>query len=102
MDKVQELTALGLPVAVCVDSGSTDSGPEKLALGTMTCPEEAYVRELTKVIKPVVEYNARLLVSSAGGDGSNDHLDLFVKLVQKIAVSLKWLVQSSPLKAQIY
>ncbi|KAJ9609639.1 hypothetical protein H2200_005967 [Cladophialophora chaetospira] len=88
-DKIEELTALGLPVAVCVDSGSTDSGPEKLALGTMTCPQESYVRELTKLVKVVINHSARLLVSSCGGDGSNDHLDLFVELVKDIALSLK-------------
>ncbi len=89
-DKVAELVGEGLPVAVIVDSGSTDSGPEKLALGTMTCPEESYVRELTKLLKVVIQYNVPLLISSVGGDGSNAHLDLFVQMVRDIAFSLKW------------
>lgn len=29
-------------MAIIIDSGSTDGGPQKLGLGKMTCPEEAY------------------------------------------------------------
>ena len=37
----------GAPTALILDSGSTDSGPEKLALGCMTVPRDNYVRDLT-------------------------------------------------------
>ncbi|KAL7904477.1 hypothetical protein GGI35DRAFT_199887 [Trichoderma velutinum] len=88
--KLDELVggASPLNVAVIMDSGSTDSGPSKLALGTMTCPEESYRRDLTKLVRATINYKVPVLISSVGGDGSNEHVDLFVKMVQEIAESL--------------
>jgi hypothetical protein len=96
--KLEELSANrpALPMAMIVDSGSTDSGPEKLALGTMTCPEDSYVRDLTKLVRSSITYNVPVLVSSVGGDGSNAHLAVFVQMVKDIAVSLQWLVAAEP------
>lgn len=74
-----------LPHAIVVDAGSTDSGPQKLALGEMTCPESAYYKELSILIPAAKSANIPLIVSSAGGDGTNQHVDLFVKLVEQIA-----------------
>jgi hypothetical protein len=92
--KLDELVGGASPfnVAVIMDSGSTDSGPSKLALGTMTCPEESYRRDLTKLVRASIDYKVPVLISSVGGDGSNEHVDLFVKLVHEIAASLNWSV----------
>lgn len=38
------------PHGIVVDAGSTDSGPQKLALGEMTCPESAYYKELSILV----------------------------------------------------
>ncbi|RVX67750.1 hypothetical protein B0A52_07873 [Exophiala mesophila] len=38
------------PTAIILDAGSTDSGPTKLALGTTTCPYDAYERDFRKLI----------------------------------------------------
>jgi hypothetical protein len=92
MDKLQEFRDRKpeLPLAVILDSGSTDSGPEKLALGTMTCPDASYHRELAKLVRAVIKYDVKLLVSSVGGDGSNAHLDRFVGIIKDIAATVKW------------
>lgn len=72
------------PTAIILDSGSTDSGPAKLALGTMTCPRSAYERDLRQLILLVQRYHVPLLISSAGGDGSDAHVNEFLEIVREI------------------
>lgn len=72
------------PVAIICDSGSTDGGPEKLALGYTSTPRSAYVRDLSQLVAAVVEFNVPLLIGSAGGDGSNDHVDEFLEIIQEL------------------
>jgi hypothetical protein len=74
----------GVPTAIIVDSGSTDSGPSKLALGTMTCPRASYTRDLRKLIQAVRKYRIPLLIGSAGGDGSNSHVKEFLDIIREI------------------
>ena len=71
-------------IRAVLDSGSTDSGPEKLALGCMTSPRTSYVRDLTKLVRLAWRYRVPLIFSSAGGDGSDDHVDEMVKILQEI------------------
>lgn len=73
------------PHAIVVDSGSTDSGPQKLALGETTCPPSAYKSELRILVTQGKLANIPVIVSSAGGDGTNEHVDLLVELVKEIA-----------------
>lgn len=73
------------PTALILDSGSTDSGPSKLALGTMTCPYDAYERDFRKLITLSIKYHAPIMLSSAGGDGSDEHVDVFQDIVRKIS-----------------
>lgn len=90
---------------IILDSGSTDScvlsrrslgltfpepesfysGPQKLALGHTTCPRDAYVRDLEPLLRASHQHHIPVLLGSAGGDGSNIHVDLFVELVQEIS-----------------
>ena len=39
------------PHAITIDSGSTDSGPQKLGLGEMTCSREAYVKDIEVLLE---------------------------------------------------
>ncbi|OAP64841.1 hypothetical protein AYL99_00813 [Fonsecaea erecta] len=89
-NKLDELTKITppLPLAVVMDSGSTDSGPSKFALGSMTCPEASYRRDLTKLVRAIINYHVPVLVSSVGGDGSNEHVDLFIEMIKEISSSL--------------
>ncbi len=72
------------PTAIILDSGSTDSGPAKLALGTMTCPRSAYERDLRQLIRLVQHYHVPLLISSAGGDGSDAHVNVFLEIIREV------------------
>ncbi|KAI0137492.1 hypothetical protein BJ170DRAFT_572729 [Xylariales sp. AK1849] len=82
---LSNLVATGVPTAIILDSGSTNSGPEKLALGTLTCPRSSYVRDLSKLVKLVATFRVPLIFSSAGGDGSDEHVREMVKIIEEIS-----------------
>ena len=73
------------PHAIVLDAGSTDSGPQKLALGEMTCPASAYKKEMEILIPAAVKAKVPLIITSAGGDGTNEHVDLFMELAESVA-----------------
>jgi hypothetical protein len=70
--------------AIIADSGSTDSGPSKLALGKTTVTLEAYQRDLAVIISACHSYRVPVLIGSAGGDGANGHVDMFVDIIRDI------------------
>lgn len=74
----------GAPTAIILDSGSTDSGPEKLALGKMTSPRESFARDLKKLIKLSWQFRVPLIFSSAGGDGSDEHVEELTEIVREV------------------
>jgi len=74
----------GSPTAIILDSGSTDSGPEKLALGCMSVPRDSYKRDLRKLIKLAWEFRIPLIFSSAGGDGMDEHVVEMTNVVREI------------------
>lgn len=73
------------PHAITIDSGSTDSGPQKLGLGSMTCSRDAYVRDLTVLLEAGFRHKVPIFVSSAGGDGTNAHVDTFLDIAREVA-----------------
>lgn len=79
--------------AIILDAGSTDSGPQKLALGEGTCPHEAHVRDFGPILDACFHHKVKVIISSAGGDGSNGHVDEFVGIIDdycnKMGYSLK-------------
>ena len=79
-DKLYQGIKMGAS-AIILDSGSTDSGPQKLALGEGTCPHEAHVRDFGPLLDACYHHKIKLIVSSAGGDGSNNHVDEFVDII---------------------
>jgi hypothetical protein len=83
----QELTSLvarDIPTAIILDSGSTDSGPQKLALGSMTSPRSSYVKDLSKLLKLVHTFNVPLIFASAGGDGTDEHVRVMEEIIEEI------------------
>ena len=72
------------PDVIVVDSGSIDSGPYKLGSGATTCPVSAYEVELNILVSASVDHNIPLMISSAGGAGTNDQVDLFYEIVHRI------------------
>jgi hypothetical protein len=88
-----EHVKLGLalkPHAITIDSGSTDSGPQKLGLGEMTCSHANYVKDMEVLLEAQQEAKIPLLISSAGGDGSNLHVDVFRDIMVEIAKRRGW------------
>ncbi|KAK8025829.1 hypothetical protein PG990_003652 [Apiospora arundinis] len=81
---LESLVATGTPTAIILDSGSTDSGPEKLALGVTSCPRSSYYRDLSKLLKLVYEFHVPLIFSSAGGDGSDEHVKEISQIIEEI------------------
>ncbi|KAL0930057.1 caib baif family enzyme [Colletotrichum truncatum] len=73
------------PAAIIVDSGSTDGGPYKLGMGKMTCGRGSYVRDLEPILAACFHHKIKVLIGSAGGDGSNKHVAEMLNLVTEIA-----------------
>ena len=89
------------PHAITIDSGSTDSGPQKLGLGEMTCSREAYLKDLEVLLEAQNEARIPLLISSAGGDGSNLHVDDFRDMIADIAHQRGWQFKLARIYADI-
>ncbi|KAH7118594.1 hypothetical protein B0J13DRAFT_513606 [Dactylonectria estremocensis] len=83
--ELAKLVPSGIPTAIILDSGSTDSGPEKLALGTTTCPRTAYMKDLAKMMKLIHTFRVPLIFGSAGGDGTDEHVKLMGEIIAEIA-----------------
>ncbi len=79
------LVATGTPTAIILDAGSTDGGPTKLALGELTSPRSSYERDLTKLLRLVDEFHVPLIFSSAGGDGSDEHVQKMLEIIDEIS-----------------
>lgn len=84
VDAVRKYSSSSAPTAIILDSGSTDSGPDKLALGSMTCPRSSYMRDISKLLRIVNEFKVPLIFSSAGGDGSDDHVREMLSVIEEI------------------
>ncbi|ETN41222.1 uncharacterized protein HMPREF1541_03157 [Cyphellophora europaea CBS 101466] len=82
--ELARLSQTNIPTAIILDSGSTDSGPQKLAHGTTSAPRSAYVRDLGKLLRLVHKYRVPLLFSSAGGDGSGKHVDDMLEVINEV------------------
>lgn len=82
---LERFTDTGEPTALILDSGSTDSGPQKLALGGMTVPRSAYVRDLRKLVASARKFRVPLLLSSAGGSGTNYNTREIVRIIEELA-----------------
>ncbi len=71
--------------AMIVDSGSTDPGPYQLGLGRMLVTREAYIRDLSILLKACAERKIRLFISSAGGPGIDQHVDDMIEIIRELA-----------------
>lgn len=74
------------PHAIICDSGSTDSGPQKLALGSSTVPRESYECDLEPMVA-AAHLGTPVIIGSAGGDGADAHVDMFVDIIDGIVAA---------------
>lgn len=71
------------PNAIICDSGSTDSGPQKLALGSSTVPRASYECDLEPMVA-AARLGTPVIIGSAGGDGANAH---FIDIIDGIVAA---------------
>jgi len=72
------------PDAVILDSGSTDPGPYMLGTGATMVKPMAYERDLKIILSGIGEKKIPLLIGSAGGDGTNAHVDYITNMIVDI------------------
>jgi hypothetical protein len=82
---LSSLVPTGIPTVIILDAGSTDSGPSKLALGTMKCLRSAYWKDLEKLLRLVHSFKVPLIFTSAGGSGSDEHVNTMLDIIREIA-----------------
>lgn len=85
IEGLERVSKLSTPTAIILDSGSTDSGPGKLVLGGMSCPRASYERDMGKLIKLGRKFNVPIIISSAGGDGADEHVGVILDIIREIA-----------------
>lgn len=73
------------PDAIIVDGGSTDPGPYLLGLPKTIVSREAYLRDLSLMLDACANRKIPVYISSAGGAGIRDQVDLMVDLIREIA-----------------
>lgn len=73
------------PHAIVNDSGSTDGGSYKLGMGKMTCARSSYERDLEPMLAAAFHHGVKVLISSAGGSGSNKHVDGIVSIIEDLS-----------------
>lgn len=69
-----------------VDGGSTDPGPYLLGLPKTIVSRDAYKRDLSLMLDACANRKIPVYISSAGGAGIREQVDLLVSLIQEIAV----------------
>lgn len=89
------------PAAIIVDSGSTDGGPYKLGMNRMTCGRESYERDLSSILEACFHHKIKVLIGSAGGDGSNSHVDEMLSIIEAIAEAKGYSFKIATIKAAI-
>ncbi|EXJ66713.1 uncharacterized protein A1O5_10384 [Cladophialophora psammophila CBS 110553] len=72
------------PAAIILDSGSTDPGPYLLGTGKTLCSRKSYIRDLSPILEACSTYEIKLLISSAGGAGTNQQVDLLVSIIREL------------------
>jgi Acyclic terpene utilisation family protein AtuA len=70
--------------AMIMDSGSTDSGPGRLASGSLSVPQVGFEKDLAALLRVCHLRHIPILVGSAGGDGENRFVDLLIDIVEKL------------------
>lgn len=73
------------PHVIAVDAGSTDPGPYYLGAGTSFTDRHAVKRDLEIILTAAVKEGIPVLIGTAGGSGSDAHLDWNVQIIREIA-----------------
>ncbi|OQV02235.1 hypothetical protein CLAIMM_07469 [Cladophialophora immunda] len=86
------------PDAIIMDSGSTDPGPYMLGSGRTIVSKQAFAHDLTPVLEACADFGIKLLISSAGGAGTNEQVDFLVNVVREISEAKGYRFKVSTIK----
>ncbi|KIW65628.1 hypothetical protein PV04_07870 [Phialophora macrospora] len=86
------------PDAIIMDSGSTDPGPYMLGSGRTIVSKQAFAHDLTPVLEACADFGIKLLISSAGGAGTNEQVDFLVNVVREISEKRGYRFKTSTIK----
>ncbi|EXJ53396.1 uncharacterized protein A1O5_13385 [Cladophialophora psammophila CBS 110553] len=86
------------PEAIIADGGSTDPGPYMLGTGKTLCTNASITRDITPFLEACANYKTKVLISSAGGAGSNEQVDQLVDIIAGIAELNSWLFRVAEIK----
>lgn len=87
--------------AIVVDSGSTDPGPYLLGLGHTLVTDESYLRDLRPMLAAAAQRHIPLLISSAGGAGTNAQVEHLVELIDGIAVEAEYSLRIATIYGEV-
>ncbi|HHV35926.1 MAG TPA: DUF1446 domain-containing protein [Syntrophomonadaceae bacterium] len=73
------------PDVIAVDAGSSDPGPYYLGSGKPFVSRGAVKRDLTLLLRTARSRKKPLLIGSAGGSGSKDHLNWCREIIMEVA-----------------
>ena len=76
--------------AIIADSGSTDSGPGRLATGSLSVPRAGFERDFGLMVQACHIHHTPVLIGSAGGDGENAFVDMFVDIIANIVAEKRY------------
>jgi hypothetical protein len=74
------------PDYIAADSGSDDVGPVPLGSDTSTSPEAWQRHDLEQMLLASRKLNVPMIIGSAGDTGSNSRVDLYVRIIQELAL----------------
>lgn len=86
------------PAAIILDAGSTDPGPYMLGTGKTLCSKNSYLRDLRPILEASADYGIKVLISSAGGAGTNQQVDELVDIIKELAQQSSWKFTISTIK----
>jgi hypothetical protein len=87
--------------AMIIDAGSTDPGPYLLGLDSTIVSREAYIRDLTVMLKATATRKVPAYISSAGGAGTNSQVDALIDIISEIAHTNGWKFKAAAIYSDI-
>jgi len=85
-DESFQLGVLEGPDIIAADSGSDDIGPGPLGSDTSTSPEDWQRHDLELMLVASRKLGVPMIIGSSGDTGSNSRVDLYVRIIQELAV----------------
>lgn len=89
------------PDVICIDGGSTDSGPYSLGTSTSKYSRAVCVREWRQLMQARAALGVPLIIGSSGTCGSDDMVDWMLEITREIAAEAGRDSAADPLKVAL-